>query len=327
MANEIRLPDIGDFKDVPIIEILVAPGQSVRKDEPILTLESDKASMDVPAPEDGVIGEIRVKVGDKVSQGDVLATYAGGRRGEAGRRAAAPKRPRRRAQGGGVEIQEPAPKPPRPRSAAEARGRPGRAGRFRGRYSGSGRRSRRLHRRLPRRRSRAERRSGRLATDARRRVPQRRLHPVQGAAACRQGHRRRQGDGLAWGELRRADLRPCGDPRLEGWRGQAPDRRPRRAREAAQGQGGDRRGQVHLAQHACASRPRRARGSCASTRRSSPPAPSRPRRGSSPPTRASGIRPGRSRSVSSPSACWSSAEGSSASRWRRSIMRSAPASP
>ncbi|MGB7974514.1 MAG: biotin/lipoyl-containing protein, partial [Roseiarcus sp.] len=62
MANEIRLPDIGDFKDVPIIEILVTPGQSVRKDETILTLESDKATMDVPAPEDGVIGEIRVKV-------------------------------------------------------------------------------------------------------------------------------------------------------------------------------------------------------------------------------------------------------------------------
>jgi dihydrolipoamide dehydrogenase len=78
MANEIRLPDIGDFKDVPIIEILVAPGQSVAKDAPILTLESDRATMDVPAPEDGVIGEVRVKVGDKVSQGDLLATYAGG---------------------------------------------------------------------------------------------------------------------------------------------------------------------------------------------------------------------------------------------------------
>ena len=78
MANEIRLPDIGDFKDVPIIEIHVAPGQSVRKDDPILTLESDKASMEVPAPEDGVIGEIRVKVGDKVTQGDLLATYSAG---------------------------------------------------------------------------------------------------------------------------------------------------------------------------------------------------------------------------------------------------------
>src|SRR5271167_2873306 len=77
MAQEIRLPDIGDFKDVPIIEILVAPGQAVRKEATLLTLESDKATLDVPAPEDGVIGEIHVKVGDKVSQGSLLATYAG----------------------------------------------------------------------------------------------------------------------------------------------------------------------------------------------------------------------------------------------------------
>src|SRR5271166_1834866 len=78
MAKEIRLPDIGDFKDVPIIEIQIAPGKSVRKEETILTLESDKATMDVPAPEDGVIGEVRVKVGDKVSEGALLATYAEG---------------------------------------------------------------------------------------------------------------------------------------------------------------------------------------------------------------------------------------------------------
>jgi dihydrolipoyl dehydrogenase len=76
MTGEIRLPDIGDFKDVPIIEIHIAPGQSVRKEATILTLESDKATLDVPAPEDGVIGEVHVKVGDKVSQGALLATYA-----------------------------------------------------------------------------------------------------------------------------------------------------------------------------------------------------------------------------------------------------------
>src|SRR5579862_5272040 len=111
MASEIRLPDIGDFKDVPIIEVLVAPGQSVSKDAPILTLESDKATMEVPAPEDGVIGEIRVKVGDKVSQGDLLATYSGA--GET-KEAATPQTPKGAApagaQGGGAEIQEPAPK-------------------------------------------------------------------------------------------------------------------------------------------------------------------------------------------------------------------------
>ncbi|HEX9168013.1 MAG TPA: dihydrolipoyl dehydrogenase [Roseiarcus sp.] len=97
MAKEIRLPDIGDFKDVPIIEVQIAPGKSVRKEETILTLESDKATMDVPAPEDGVIGEVRVKVGDKVNEGAVLATYAEG--GEA-----KPAEPY-----GGVEIQQPAP--------------------------------------------------------------------------------------------------------------------------------------------------------------------------------------------------------------------------
>ena len=112
MAKEIRLPDIGDFKDVPIIEILVAPGQSVRKDETILTLESDKASMDVPAPEDGVIGEIRVKVGDKVTEGDVLATYSGGEGTKPAAEAPTPesradrRRPRRRRRNPGARSQD-----------------------------------------------------------------------------------------------------------------------------------------------------------------------------------------------------------------------------
>jgi len=100
MAKEIRLPDIGDFKDVPIIEVQIAPGKSVSKEETILTLESDKATMDVPAPEDGVIGEVHVKVGDKVSEGALLASYA---EGEQAKPAAA-------ASYGGAEIQEPMPK-------------------------------------------------------------------------------------------------------------------------------------------------------------------------------------------------------------------------
>ena len=128
MAKEIRLPDIGDFKDVPVIEILVAPGQSVRKDEPLLTLESDKASMDVPAPEDGVIGEIHVKIGDKLTQGDLLATYSSA--GET-QQAAAPQTPKATAatadaEGGGVEIQEPppnvAPAGPPPKAAPDPGG-------------------------------------------------------------------------------------------------------------------------------------------------------------------------------------------------------------
>jgi pyruvate dehydrogenase E2 component (dihydrolipoamide acetyltransferase) len=71
-VREVRVPDIGDFKDVPVIEILVAPGDRVEVDTSLLTLESDKASMDVPAPFPGVVQSIEVKIGDKVSQGDLI---------------------------------------------------------------------------------------------------------------------------------------------------------------------------------------------------------------------------------------------------------------
>jgi pyruvate dehydrogenase E2 component (dihydrolipoamide acetyltransferase) len=71
---EVEVPDIGDFEDVPVIEVLVAPGDQVAVDDPLLTLESDKATMDVPAPFAGVVRELRVKVGDRVSQGAPLAT-------------------------------------------------------------------------------------------------------------------------------------------------------------------------------------------------------------------------------------------------------------
>ncbi len=77
-ATEVKVPDIGDFKDVPIIEILVKPGDAVKAEQPLMTLESDKASMDVPSPSDGTVGELRVKVGDKVSQGTVILTLSGG---------------------------------------------------------------------------------------------------------------------------------------------------------------------------------------------------------------------------------------------------------
>ena len=78
MSNEIKVPDIGDFKNIPVIEVLVKPGQTVQADEPLVTLESDKATMDVPAPRGGVIGEVRLKPGDKVSMGTVIATWADG---------------------------------------------------------------------------------------------------------------------------------------------------------------------------------------------------------------------------------------------------------
>jgi pyruvate dehydrogenase E2 component (dihydrolipoamide acetyltransferase) len=70
----VEVPDIGDFEDVPIIEILVSPGDEVGLDDPLLTLESDKATMDVPAPFAGVIGDLQVKVGDRVSRGTALLT-------------------------------------------------------------------------------------------------------------------------------------------------------------------------------------------------------------------------------------------------------------
>ena len=73
---EVRVPDIGDFKDVPVIEILVKPGDTVKAEDPLITLESDKATMEVPAPLGGTVQEIKVKVGDKVSQGAVVLTLA-----------------------------------------------------------------------------------------------------------------------------------------------------------------------------------------------------------------------------------------------------------
>jgi len=73
-AMEVKVPDIGDFKDVPIIEVLVKPGDAVKAEDPLLTLESDKATMDVPSPAAGVVRDVRVKVGDKVSEGVVVMT-------------------------------------------------------------------------------------------------------------------------------------------------------------------------------------------------------------------------------------------------------------
>ena len=91
---EIRIPDIGDFKDVPIIEVHVKTGDKVAVEDPLLTLESDKATLEVPCPQAGTIGEVKVKTGDRVSEGDLIVlleaeggaaippkeTAAGGRR-------------------------------------------------------------------------------------------------------------------------------------------------------------------------------------------------------------------------------------------------------
>ena len=78
MAKNISVPDIGDFKDVEIIEVLVKPGDQVKKNDPIVTLESDKSSVEVPSPTEGKISELKVKIGDKVSEGSILATLESG---------------------------------------------------------------------------------------------------------------------------------------------------------------------------------------------------------------------------------------------------------
>ena len=66
---EVKVPDIGDFKDVPVIEVLVKPGDAVKAEDSLVTLESDKATMDVPSPAAGAVEEVKVKVGDKVGRG------------------------------------------------------------------------------------------------------------------------------------------------------------------------------------------------------------------------------------------------------------------
>jgi len=86
MSNvlEVKVPDIGGFKDVPVIEVLVKAGDSVKKEDPLITLESDKATMEVPAPQAGVVKELKIKRGDKVSQGSLILVL------DAGAAAAAP---------------------------------------------------------------------------------------------------------------------------------------------------------------------------------------------------------------------------------------------
>jgi dihydrolipoamide dehydrogenase len=71
---EVKVPDIGDYKDIPVIEVLVKVGDVIRQEDSLITLESDKATMDVPAPASGTVRELKVKVGDKVSQGHLIMT-------------------------------------------------------------------------------------------------------------------------------------------------------------------------------------------------------------------------------------------------------------
>ena len=76
-AIEVKVPDIGDFDEIPVIEVLVKPGDTVKKDDSLVTLESDKATMEVPSPVAGVVKDLKVKVGDKVSEGSLILTLDG----------------------------------------------------------------------------------------------------------------------------------------------------------------------------------------------------------------------------------------------------------
>src|SRR3954468_10002236 len=69
---EVKVPDIGDFKDVAVIELLVKPGDTVKAEQSLITVESDKASMEIPSSASGVVRELKVNVGDKVKEGSVL---------------------------------------------------------------------------------------------------------------------------------------------------------------------------------------------------------------------------------------------------------------
>ena len=114
------MPDIGDFKDVPVIEVFVKPGDTVKADDPLVTLESDKATMDVPSPTAGVIKDLKLKVGDKVSEGTVILTLEA-------RETAAAKAPQEAAAPAATK-EEPSTPPTPPKEAPSSRPAPGTAG-------------------------------------------------------------------------------------------------------------------------------------------------------------------------------------------------------
>ena len=104
---EIRVPNIGDFKDVPIIDVLVNPGDEISADTPIVTIESEKATMDIPSPGAGVVQSIAVKVGDKVSEGSPLVTLAAKNGATAAAPAAAAPAAAPAAPAGTIEVRVP----------------------------------------------------------------------------------------------------------------------------------------------------------------------------------------------------------------------------
>ena len=184
---EVKVPDIGDFEDVPVIEIHVAVGDDVAPEDPLVTLESDKATMDIPAPSAGKVTDLRVALEDRVSEGSLILVLDA-------------------VDGAPAPSDQPEPEvvsePARPASSYEGEvdqttqvvvigsGPGGYAAAFRAADLG-------LQTTLVER-----------YDVARRRLPERRLHPVQGAAARGEGRRGDGGDGRARHLVRRAADRP-----------------------------------------------------------------------------------------------------------------------
>ena len=117
---EVKVPDIGDFTDVPVIEVLVKPGDTVKAEDSLVTLESDKATMDVPAPAAGVIKSLGVKVGDKVSEGHLILTLEEAAGGAAPAQAAPAAKAAQPATPPSAPVAGAPPKPPTATPAAPA---------------------------------------------------------------------------------------------------------------------------------------------------------------------------------------------------------------
>jgi len=112
--RDVLVPDIGDFKNIPVIEVLVKPGDTIKAEDALISLESDKATMEVPAPFAGVVKEMKIKLGDKVSEGTAILSLEVSESAPAPA-AAAPQRP---------AAPAPAPAPPAQTAAPAAKPAP-----------------------------------------------------------------------------------------------------------------------------------------------------------------------------------------------------------
>ncbi|MBA4095130.1 MAG: dihydrolipoyl dehydrogenase, partial [Candidatus Accumulibacter sp.] len=112
---EVKVPNIGDFKDVEVIELMVKPGDTIKVDQSLVTVESDKASMEIPSTHAGVVKDVSVKVGDKINEGTLLLTVE-----ESGAAAPAAEKPAEKPAAAPTESQAPAKPAPAPAAPAAA---------------------------------------------------------------------------------------------------------------------------------------------------------------------------------------------------------------